>query len=66
MKTFGLGDLAYYLLRIPVLTYDALYGTDLRDCEKCKRRRKLWNSYASFPAWLLLVTTAILVFLWVV
>jgi hypothetical protein len=67
MKTpFGLGDLAYYLFRPVVYLIDWVWSTDLRDCEKCKRRRKLWNSYASFPAWLLLVTTAILVFLWVV
>jgi hypothetical protein len=55
MKTFGLGDLVFYVLRIPVLAYDWLYGTDLRDCIKCKKRRKLWNTWFSMPAWAWLV-----------
>lgn len=63
---FGLGDLAYYILRLPVLAYDALYGTDMRDCERCKERRKLWNSWFSMPrwAWLTLLVTTLLFVVW--
>jgi hypothetical protein len=52
MTPFGLGDIAYYVLRPFVLSYDWLYGTDLRDCIKCKKRRKAWNAAFSVPAWL--------------
>lgn len=57
---FGLGDLAYYLFRPGVYAWDWLYGTDLKDCIRCKRRRKLWNSWFSMPAWawiIFIVTT---------
>lgn len=65
---FGLGDLAYYLLRPAVLAYDWLYGTDLRDCIKCKERRRLWNAWVSVPwplALTLFVTLAACVIWWV-
>lgn len=55
MKTFGLGDLAYYLFRPGVYLIDWTWGTDLKDCERCKKRRKLWNSWASAP-WPLALT----------
>lgn len=55
MTPFGLGDLAHYALRPAVLLYDAAYGTDLRDCIECKRRRKLWNSWAPHGGTLLLI-----------
>lgn len=63
---FGLGDLAYYLFRPGVYFYDALFGTDLKDCTKCKRRRKLWNSWFSLPrwVWISLVTIAAGIVLW--
>lgn len=52
MKTFGLGDLAYYLFRPVVYGVDAVWGTDLRHCSVCKARRKRWNAVASVPRWL--------------
>lgn len=44
MKTPALGDLAYYLFRPAVYLIDWTWGTDLRDCDKCKARRKRWNA----------------------
>lgn len=66
MKPFGLGDLAYYLFRPAVYLIDWTLGTDLRVCDRCKRRRKLWNSWFSMPrwAWISLVTIAGAVVLW--
>lgn len=64
---FGLGDLAHYALRPAVLLYDAAYGTDLRDCIKCKKRRKQWNAMAPYGGWLALiftVTTLVFVVSW--
>lgn len=46
MKTFGLGDLAYYLFRPVVIAIDLVWGTDLRDCTVCKARRKRWNRWS--------------------
>lgn len=66
MTPFGLGDLAYYLFRPGVYVIDLTWGTDMRHCEKCKKRRKLWNSWFSMPrwAWFLLMTTVAAVVLW--
>lgn len=43
MKKIGLGDLAYYAFRPLVYAIDWVWGTDLKDCEKCKKRRAAWN-----------------------
>ena len=51
MKTFGLGDLAYYAFRPLVLAIDLVWGTDLRDCDLCKERRRRWNAALSAPRW---------------
>ena len=63
---FGLGDLAYYVFRPVVLLIDATWGTDLRDCDMCKARRKRWNAIASAPRWVVifLVTMCVSVFWW--
>lgn len=63
-KKFGLGDLAYYLFRPGVYLIDWTWGTDLKVCDRCKRRRKLWNSWFSLPRWvwiILAVTIALCV-----
>lgn len=57
--SFGLGDLAYWLFRPIVYFVDFVWGTDLKDCDVCKARRKRWNAVASIPrrlAVILLVT----------
>ena len=67
MTPLGLGDLAYYLFRPAVYAIDWTWGTDLRDCDKCKARRVLWNSWFSMPLWLwtsLFVTTLFFVVWW--
>lgn len=67
MKPFGLGDLAYYLFRPGVYVIDWVWGTDLKDCTKCKRRRKLWNSWLSVPGWvaaIILVTMCVATIWW--
>jgi hypothetical protein len=46
MNKFGLGDLAYYLFRPVVYFTDWVWGTDLKDCDRCKARRKRWNRWA--------------------
>lgn len=66
LKTpFGLGDLAYWLFRPAVYLIDLIWGTDLRDCDRCKERRALWNTWLSVPRWgalvFLLTVTAIIV-----
>lgn len=63
---FGLGDLAHYLFRPLVYLIDWIWKTDLRDCTKCKRRRKQWNALFSVPRWaaIFLVTVSILLILW--
>ncbi len=40
----ALGDLAYYVFRPFVIVTDLVWGTDLKDCTKCKKRRKAWNA----------------------
>lgn len=63
-KQFGLGDIAYYLFRPGVYVIDWTWGTDLKDCDRCKVRRKLWNSWFSLPRWvwiILAVTIALCV-----
>lgn len=68
MKTFGLGDLAYYAFRPVVWLIDATWGTDLHSCERCAERRKRWNSRFSVPRYLaltLLVTTLAALICWV-
>jgi hypothetical protein len=52
MKTFGLGDLAYYVFRPLVYFIDWVWATDLRHCSVCKARRKRWNALLSVPLWL--------------
>lgn len=58
---FGLGDLAYYVFRPAVYVIDWTWGTDMRHCDRCKERRKLWNAWASIPRWLaiFLLTAAV-------
>lgn len=61
----GLGDIAYWAFRPVVYLVDWTWGTDLRDCDRCKKRRKLWNSWLSVPKWgVILVVTMCLVALW--
>lgn len=60
MKPFGLGDLAYYAFRPAVLVIDAVWGTDLRDCDVCKARRKRWNALASVPGWMAFLGVTVL------
>lgn len=59
---FGLGDLAYYLFRPFVYATDLIWGTDMRNCSVCKKRRKAWNSFGTVPCWvpcILLVTVGV-------
>jgi len=58
---FGLGDVAYYLFRPIVYLIDWFWGTDLKNCEKCKIRRKKWNDFLSVPTWAVLVLLLTLV-----
>ncbi len=53
-NNFGLGDLAYYAFRPAVYAIDFVWGTDLRDCDLCKARRKRWNAVFSVPLWVAL------------
>lgn len=66
MISFGLGDLAYYAFRPFVYMTDAIWGTDLKDCDRCKERRARWNSlpYSQPIALTFLVTLGVLLFLW--
>lgn len=48
-RPFGLGDLAYYVFRPAVYLIDWVWGTDLKDCDRCKERRAKWNSWISVP-----------------
>lgn len=59
---FGLGDLAYYLFRPVVYLIDWVWTTDLKDCDRCKDRRKLWNAWASIPCWLAIFLLTVGVF----
>lgn len=61
---FGLGDLAYYLFRPSVYLIDFIWGTDLKDCDRCKERRQKWNALFSVPRWvaIFIVTLATAVF----
>lgn len=52
LTPFGLGDLAFYAFRPAVYLIDAVWGTDLKDCDVCKARRKKWNALVSVPRWL--------------
>lgn len=61
MKTFGLGDLAYYLFRPFAYAIDAIWLTDLRHCDVCKARRKRWNEALSVPRWLAVAGLTMLV-----
>lgn len=63
----GLGDIAYWLFRPAVYVIDWTWGTDLKDCDKCKARRKRWNAWISAPWWvafIIFVTIFALVILW--
>lgn len=65
-SSFGLGDLAYYLFRPVAYATDLIWGTDLRNCDRCRERRKRWNRWA-VPRWVALlfaVTLVATVFLW--
>lgn len=53
-----LGDLAYYLFRPFVYVIDLTWGTDLRDCNVCKARRKKWNALPYSALWTLLLLTS--------
>lgn len=55
MTPFGLGDLAYCIFRPVVYLIDWVWDTDLKDCDRCKERRRLWNTWASVP-WPLALT----------
>jgi hypothetical protein len=61
---FGLGDLAYYLFRPAVYLIDWTWGTDLKDCDKCKLRRKKWNGWFSVPTWFAIIF--LLVIIWAI
>lgn len=61
MKTFGLGDLAYYLFRPVVYFIDFVWQTDLKDCQVCVARRERWNDLLSVPAWVALAALTIVV-----
>ena len=50
-RNFGLGDLAYWAFRPLVHFVDYAWGTDLRNCEVCKKRMALWNDLVSVPRW---------------
>jgi len=61
MKTFGLGDLAYYLFRPVVYGIDWIWDTDMKHCDRCKERRAAWNEIISIRrslACILLVTVS--------
>jgi hypothetical protein len=55
MKTFGLGDLAYYAFRPLVYFIDWVWQTDLRHCDVCKDRRARWNAVFGVPRWVALI-----------
>lgn len=54
----SLGDLAYYAFRPVVYLIDAVWGTDLKDCDRCNERRARWNAlpYSRLIATLLLAS----------
>ena len=56
---FGLGDLAYCAFRPVVYLIDAVWGTDMRACEKCKVRRAIWNEWISAPVWIWVVSGSV-------
>lgn len=62
MKTFGLGDFAYYLFRPVVYLIDLIWGTDLRHCDVCKARRARWNFVLSAPRWLAVIFAVTIAF----
>lgn len=64
MSKFALGDLAYYVFRPVVYAVDAVWGTDLKDCDKCKQRRRKWNAlpYSRVLAWV--VVAGVVAVIW--
>jgi hypothetical protein len=66
-EKFGLGDLAYWVFRPFVYIIDWIWTTDMKDCERCKERRSLWNTWLSVPRWaacLILLTFTAIVIWW--
>lgn len=67
MTTPALGDLAYYVFRPAVYVIDFVWGTDLRHCQVCKKRRARWNNlpYSREMTFILIVTTLASLICWV-
>jgi hypothetical protein len=65
-KRIGAGDLAHWLFRPAVYLVDLVWGTDLRDCDRCKERRAKWNTKLSMPLWVfvLVVTMLAVLLVW--
>ncbi len=59
-QSFGIGDAAHYAFRPLVWFIDLIWGTDLMQCEKCKRRRSRWNSRFAVPRWMALLAVTLL------
>lgn len=55
----GLGDVAYWAFRPAVYVVDIVWGTDLRDCDRCKERRRDWNANFSLPWWAAILVVTI-------
>ncbi len=67
MKTgtkIGLGDLAHWAFRPAVWIMDAVWGTDLSECEVCAARRARWNEALSVPLWATLTILGGVVIWW--
>jgi len=63
MKPFGLGDLAYYAFRPAIYLIDWVFGSDMKHCTVCKKRRALWNEWISAPRFFWVVSAILVVFL---
>lgn len=65
-KRVGLGDVAHWAFRPVVYVIDWIWGTDLKDCDRCKERRARWNTKFSVPTWVfvLVVTISATAFAW--
>lgn len=65
-RKIGMGDVAYVSFRPVVWLIDAVWGTDMAECEKCAARRKKWNSKGEVPVpvVILVVTIAVSFFVW--
>lgn len=59
-KRIGAGDIVHWLFRPAVYFIDLIWGTDLRDCDRCKERRAKWNEKLSMPLWAFVLVVTML------